>query len=143
MKDNGRHTYISLDRTFESTTPDEDGNLPDVSYRWTYWRDNYREAVRDDKIVNDVYATTKDRKPTFKIGRDIRRKDLSYSTDGKYFYYTARPDEKIENDKKLRYINGEVIEYVEFVTRHEVTDKGRKHTVYNINVQELKRTITP
>jgi len=45
MKDNGRHTYISLDRTFESTTPDEDGNLPDVSYRWTYWRDNYREAV--------------------------------------------------------------------------------------------------
>ena len=143
MKDNGRHTYISLDRTFESTTPDEDGNLPDVSYRWTYWRDNYRESIVDNKIINEVYATTKDRKPTFKIGRDIRRKDLSYSVDGNYFYYTTHPDEKIENDKKLRYINGEVIEYVEFVTRHEVTDKGRKHTVYNINVQELKRTITP
>jgi hypothetical protein len=59
-KANGRHTYISLDRTFDSTQPDEDGEVPDVSYRWTYWKDRSRKAVKDPNIIHEVYATNKE-----------------------------------------------------------------------------------
>ena len=142
-KANGRHTYISLDRTFESTIADEDGELPDVSYRWTSWKDRHRKTVNDPLIVNEVYATNKEQKVLFRIGRDIRRPDLAYSVEGKYYYDKNTHEKVTKNERRLDYKNGEVIEYVEFVTRHEVKDHGRKHTVLNINLQELKRTITP
>ena len=142
-KANGHHTYISLDRAFETTKADEDGELPDTSYRWTYWKDRHRKAVNDPLIVNEVYATNKEQKVLFKIGRDIRRPDLAYSQEGKYYYNKNTHERVTQNENRLQYKNGEVIEYVEFVTKHEVKDHGRRHTVLNINVEELKRTITP
>jgi hypothetical protein len=78
-KANGHHTYLSLDRHFESTVADEDGNLPDIQYKLTYWKDRHRKAVNDPLIVNEVYATNKEQKILFKIGRDIRRPDLAFS----------------------------------------------------------------
>jgi hypothetical protein len=122
-KANGHNTYISLDRQFESTT-DEDGELPDVQYRWTYWKDRSRKSVTDPLVVNDVYATNKEQKSLFRIGRDIRRPDLAYNQEGKFYYYvptSTNPEIiRVEDDKKLNYVNGEVREYVEFVTKHEV-----------------------
>ena len=141
-KANGHHTYLSLDRHFESTVADEDGNLPDIQYKLTYWKDRHRKAVNDPLIVNEVYATNKEQKILFKIGRDIRRPDLAFSQEGKY-YYDKNTHEKIEKDGRFQFINGEVVEYVEFVTKHEVRDHGRRHTVLNVNIPELKRTITP
>jgi len=55
-KANEHNTYISFDRHFEDTVADEDGNLPDVSYRWTYWRDRHRKAVPEyiEKVDPDT-----------------------------------------------------------------------------------------
>jgi hypothetical protein len=141
MKSNGKHTYISLDRQFESTQPDEDGELPDVSYKHTFWKDKHRKEIKDGNVLNEVYATTKDHRLLFRVGRDIVRDDLAYSEEGKFFYVKDKgPSEKVEG--KFTYnSNGQVTEYVEFVTRHEVTSKGKRHVVFNIDYEKLKRTI--
>jgi hypothetical protein len=104
-KANGQHSYISLDRDLGTTVVGEDEELPDISYRETFWKDKHRKSHVEGKIINDVYATTKDHKLLFKIGRDILRDDLEYSEEGKFFYEKGNPDHVV-SDAKLTYENG-------------------------------------
>jgi hypothetical protein len=111
QKGNGRHTYISLDRDLTSSS------IEGIEYKSSSWGKLHRETNRrraGDKVVNDVFAMDDDGRKLFQVGRDIVRTDLVYDSVNKVY---KKGDQVVEG-KFSTNSTGEVIEYIEFVTKH-------------------------
>lgn len=138
QKANGFHTYISLDRDLSSSS------IEGTEYKTSSWRKLHRETNHrraNDIVVNDVFAMDDDGRKLFQVGRDIVRKDLVYDSVDKVY----KQGDKVVEGRFSVNPAGEVIEYIEFVTKHRVTQdsKGKhiRHTVLNIDTKEMQRAM--
>ena len=138
QKGNGRHTYISLNRDLSNNS------IEGTEYQHTSWGKLHRETNRrgkDDIVVNDVFAMDEEGRKLFQVGRDIVRTDITYdSVNGKFL-----KDGEVIDGRFSVNSQGEVIEYIEFVTKHLVTQdtksKKIRHKTFNIDTDAMKRAM--
>ena len=130
IRANGRHSYISFDRSFQNT----DENLV---YRQLHWGKKLRQDSYEEGVVHDVYVLDDDEHKMFLIGRDIIRDDITYNASENNFY----KDGEVIDGRNLTWDGEKVVEYVEFVTQHNYRTSNKNHTVYNINTKKLESTI--
>jgi len=105
IRANGRHSYISFDRSFQNT----DENLV---YRQLHWGKKLRQDSYEEGVVHDVYVLDDDEHKMFLIGRDIIRDDITYNASENNFY----KDGEVIDGRNLTWDGEKVVEYVEFVT---------------------------
>lgn len=123
--------------TFKSKSQDWD-NINKVSYN-----SEYEIALDSPKVVNRIYATTADNVRLFEVGREIINESVVWDNDQNCF---VRNGKKVDNQKNFRRRGNDVIEYIEFISKHEVTEtfeKGTKktYTLYNINRSNIARCL--
>jgi len=111
QKGNGKHTYISLDRDLTSSS------VEGTEYKRSSWGKLHRETNHrrtGDIVVNDVFAMDDEGRKLFQVGRDIVRTDLIFDSVNKVF---KKGEEVVDGKFSVNSV-GEVIEYIEFVTKH-------------------------
>lgn len=141
-KQSGRHLYLTFkplfrhknDESFDSHYKEWEYTIP-VAFK-------YPEGTKeeDKKIINRVYATTRDNLPIFEIGREIINENVLWDPEkGKF---TDKDGNVLKDQKKYkRYGEDKVLEYIEFLSQYnvqeEIDGKLNKYTVYNINRQAI------
>lgn len=119
----GKHTYI----TFKTPKVDPENVFKPRNIGWKYTLEKN----------NEVYATTKDNQILFKVGKNIKTKDIVYQK-GKF--YSAKDNTEIV-DPELRYYKGAVYRYKEYVSNYQIVEvKGNHPITYNLrhfNIQNM------
>lgn len=123
---NGKHQYIS----FRNPRPDKENAYRPKDIGW-----------KDIRVIgNDTYATTKDGQILFKVGTNIIRKDLTFVNN-----QFKNKEGAVIGDPNLRVnSNGQVVEYVEFLSNWKVTEKKAKgrlqsYYLYVVNPSKIKK----
>ena len=140
-KGNGNHTFI----TFKPLATNTDncssfykswGNINKKSFESS-------ENVTSDspRIVNRIYAVTNDNVRLFEIGREIVNNDVVWDSDKKAFIQNGK---KVKNPRNFRRDGDRVLEYIEFVSKHTVTETYENgstvsYDLFNINKNNIKR----
>lgn len=143
-KQTGKHLYL----TFKPMQENSDSfDSHQKSWSNTIPRKfEYPEGTpeEDKRIINRIYATTKDNLELFEVGREILTDTVIWDPDKKKF--TDRDGRVIRNQAKYRrYGEDKVLEYVEFLSQYnvqeEVGGKVSKYVAYNINRGALSRVL--
>lgn len=143
-KNSGDHTFI----TFKPLAKNTDDNSTEY-VEWENTNPVTNESVEnlaDDspKVINRVYAITKDNVKLLEVGREIINNDVIW--DGKQKVFTDLKGKKVLDQNKYRRYGDKVLEYVEFITKHIVTEKTPnngyiKYELYNINRSAIARAL--
>ena len=143
-KQTGKHLYL----TFKPMQENSDSfDSHQKSWSNTIPRKfEYPEGTpeEDKRIINRIYATTKDNLELFEVGREILTDTVIWDPDKKKF--TDRDGRVIRNQTKYRrYGEDKVLEYIEFLSQYnvqeEVGGKVSKYVAYNINRGALSRVL--
>lgn len=144
VRGDGDHLFLTFKPlqsntdTFKSRSKDW-SNINKVSYK-----SKYDDLQKDSpKVVNRIYACTSDNIRLFEVGREIINNNISWDEEQKCFVQNGK---KVDNQKKYRRNGNDILEYIEFVSKHEVTEtfeKGIKktYTLYNINRQNIQKCL--
>ncbi len=140
-KGDGSHDYI----TFKPLSKNDDNcstfyqsweNINKVSYE-------AHENVQPDspQVINKIYAVTSDNVRLFEIGREIVNDDVVWDSAKKAFIQDGK---KVSNQRNFRRDGDRVLEYIEFVSKHQVSEtRGNgsviSYNLYNINKNNLRR----
>lgn len=103
----------------------------------------YEVAADSPEVVNKIYAVTNDNVRLFEVGREVINNTVTWDSEQKCF---VRNGKKVDNQKNYRRRSNDVLEYIEFVSQHEVTEtfeKGVKktYTLYNINRSNIAKCL--
>lgn len=140
-KINGDHTFI----TFKPLAKDSE-NFNSFYREWRYI--NKAKYVRDTNVtsysptvVHNVYNITQDNVRQFEIGREILREDIVWDESQNAFCKNGIP---VLNQSNFRNYNGQILEYIEFVTKHKVNEidaygNNQTYELYNINKDALRK----
>lgn len=140
-KGNGDHTFI----TFKPLATNND-NCSSFYRSWDNINKKsfeFSESVTSDSpiIVNRIYAVTDDNIRLFEIGREIVNDNVVWDSDKKAFMQNGK---KVKNPRNFRRDGDRVLEYIEFVSRHKVTETYENgstvsYDLFNINKNNIKR----
>ena len=144
LKNNGKHSYISFNRSFEN----QEG-MDDKFYKRLSWGRKQRKPSKsaNKNIVSDVYVLDDDRRPMFMIGRDVVRDNIKYDkTKDEFYTQEEGKDRVVIKNTNLTWDGNRVTEYVEFVTQHlykksavvDNNDITKNHQVFNIDTKKFK-----
>ena len=94
---------------------------------------------------NKVYHTNKEGEKQFQVGAYIPRPDLVFDEDGKLFR-NAQGEIISNQDNTFKVgLNGEVLQYYEYISRYDITEKvgGKLNTyqIYQINKENFAPTL--
>lgn len=131
VKGNNRNTYI----TFKDIQTISEEGINITKSDWPYIK------RRDGK----VYYMTKDNQELFQIGKDIVRADLRYDETERVFK-DKDTGTVVDNPNLINGDNGEVLEYIEFISRYNVAqrDSKGKYTnfqLYKIDESKIRTTL--
>lgn len=140
-KNSGNHTFI----TFKPLQK----NDQNCSSFYREWNDLNKEAytrkyeVTEDSptTVNKVYAVTKDNIRLFEVGREIVRDDVVWDNKQHQF---IKDGKKVKNQNVYRRDGDRVIQYIEFISKHQVNEVHKdgsiiSYELYNINRSAIKQ----
>lgn len=94
---------------------------------------------------NKVYHINKEGEKQFQVGAYVTRPDLSFDQDGQVFRnMQGEVVSNSENTLKVE-LNGEVLQYYEYISRYDITEKinGKLNTyqIYQINKENIQPTL--
>ena len=103
----------------------------------------YTIASDSPKVVNRIYATTKDNIRMFEVGREVINNNVVWDSTQKCFVQNGK---RVDNQKKFRRNGNDVLEYIEFISSHEVTETfangvKKTYTLYNINRSAIQKCL--
>lgn len=89
---------------------------------------------------NQVFATTKDNRELFEVGRYIPRPDLDYDANTQIFKQNGK---EVPSDNLRVGEDGQVLEYIEFISQYNVRAQNRsgkinQYTLYRINKEAIR-----
>lgn len=127
---NGKHTYI----TFKAPKQDEHDMFTPKNVGWKYTKN-----LKDSSGRLSKYVTTQDGQILYKVGQYIPKTNVSYVNEQ---YVDSNDTSKIIEDPNLYTINGQVFEYVEFISNWQVVQKGKNgrpitYNLYSINASNI------
>lgn len=147
----GKHLYV----TFKPLNTDSD-NIDSSKRKWKIIPEDfeYPEDYNGERnIIQSIYAITKDNIKLFEVGRKIIAKNVRYDHKLKRYVQEVENENGEKTVKILKnqgnysqYTTNEnktiVLEYVEFLSKYEVSEYGdvnEKYTLYNINKKNLEK----
>ena len=143
-RQDNKHLYI----TFKPLRKAEDETFDTHQKKWPYTirrEFEYSEDTPEEKktVINRVYAITPRNEILFEIGREIINDNVKWNNTLKRF--TDLEGHVLYDGKRYIRYGDKVLEYVEFVTRHEVEEntsgEASKYLVYNINRQNIAKAL--
>ena len=89
---------------------------------------------------NQVFATTKDNRELFEVGRYVPRPDLDYDANTQIFKQNGK---EVPSDNLRVGEDGQVLEYIEFISQYNVRAQNRsgkinQYTLYRINKEAIR-----
>ena len=140
-KFNGKHLYI----TFKPLNTDSD-NIDSSKRKWRTIPVDFQypeDYSGEKKIIQSIYAVTKDNIKLFEVGRKIIVDDIRY--DNKLRRYVSDVKDKqgkintiiVKNQNQYsQYVNDEgktvVLQYIEFLSKYEVSEYGDINKKYTL-----------
>lgn len=143
-KNDGRHTFITFKPLAKNT---DDFETESITWDNTCKVANQSVsnlASASPKVINKIYAVTKDNIRLFEIGREVVVSDIIW--DPKQKVFTDLQGKKISNQSKYRRHGDKVLEYIEFISKHNAVEKAKNGAyvnfeLYNINRGAIARTL--
>lgn len=137
--------------TFDKVGNDDNDDTANSKY--TYIPYQRKDLIyRNDNGQVKVYTKDKNGNKDLQVGR-LRKTDKYYYNKGKYFYTENDKEVDPKEDKiarRLRVYNGDVYEYIEFISRYTVKEFVQKEglgtiqqetPVYRINRKNIENTM--
>ena len=122
VKGNNRNTYI----TFKDIQTLSEEGLDIQKSDWPYIK----------RQGDEVFFMTRDNQKLFQVGKDIVRNDIRYDEDSNSFRY--KESESIVDNPNLRVgDNGEVLEYIEFISKYTVRQRDSKGKYYSFQLYKI------
>lgn len=142
-KGNGNHLFLTFKPLQKNTDTFKSKSKDWVNKSKKPYIKEYELASDSPEVVNKIYAITPDNIKLFEVGREIINESVTWDSDQNCFVKNGK---KVDNQSNFRRRGNDVLEYVEFLTQHEVTEtfeKGVKktYTLYNINRQNIARCL--
>lgn len=122
VKGNNRNTYI----TFKDIQTISEEGLNITKSDWPYIK----------RREGNVYYMTKDNQELFKIGKDVVRPDLRYDETERVFK-DKDTGNIVDNPNLINGDNGEVLEYIEFISRYTVSQRDSKGKYTNFQLYKV------
>lgn len=122
VKGTNKNTYI----TFKDIQTISDDGVNIIKQDWPYIK------RRDGK----VYCMTKENQELFQVGKDIVRQDLRYDDIEKVFR-DKETGSVVDNPNLINGNNGEVLEYVEFISRYTVSQRTKRGNYFNFQLYKI------
>ena len=137
-KNSGNHTFI----TFKPFTK----NTDDFSTESVEWdniskeANNSAENLASDspKVINKIFAVTKDNVKLFEVGREVLNNDVKWDPNQKVFVDLG--GKRVNNQRKYRRYGDKVLEYIEFISKHNATELTENNSYINYELYNINRS---